>query len=200
MATLTLDLRFVADREMGRWAPVVALTSTTVGFCSSLFRLTSPSSRWRPRAHLALVCLNLLLSSFLNSHIFLWSLSEFCSMERGAVWRGADSTGALRYAERPLTFSPGPGVSTVLTFSRLRADESTPVFRQKKQHKLILKISVGYFFPWVCNHLKLRTVVFFITSKWASYIRGSGSSRDHTLHINVNLYSRCAIKMHHCSF
>lgn len=62
---------------------------------------------------------------FRNSHVFLWPLSEFCSMERGTVWRGADSTGALRYAERPLAFSPGPGVSTVFTFSTHRADEST---------------------------------------------------------------------------
>lgn len=48
---------------------------------------------------------------------FLWiaplvrPLSEFRSVERGAVWRGSDSAGVLRLAEWPLTFPPGPGVS-----------------------------------------------------------------------------------------
>lgn len=42
------------------------------------------------------------------------SPSEFCPVERGTVWRGSDSAGALCYTERPLTFPSGLGVSTKL--------------------------------------------------------------------------------------
>ena len=62
------------------------------------------------------------LSLFLNPPPFLCLLSsEFCSVERGVVWGGSDSPRALCYAEWPLPFSSGPGVSSMLTPSRFIA-------------------------------------------------------------------------------
>lgn len=66
------------------------------------------------RAHILLIFFfeNVSKYNHFNWLLTLPTLSEFCSVERGTVWRGSDAAGALCDTKRPLTFSSGPGVSS----------------------------------------------------------------------------------------
>lgn len=145
-------------REMELWVLVAALTSTTLGCFSSLFRPTSPNNRqWTCTSLTSFcrACWNILI--LFNSIVCSPVPSEFRSVERGAVWRGSVTAGALRDTEWPLTIPSGPGVSSKLTSGRRPATLTDTV---KSSFPTIIAFVVLWKWKWPLNLLQLQHLWF----------------------------------------